>query len=188
MNSVFQERTLAREYQYQPNDYTLKPFYTVVVNSTANIASTGTGANTRTYNFDWTVFPDVPYELHFTYIGQLNNIDYSTLPMIYVDFNVATQVYEPQTLALSGGKTVARTSQYIGFLESYLVGASSFLHAEDGTNCPVYLAGRPQNNQFTVRVVNNNGAPYTASGATALGDYVLTMNFYPRVNVNNSMI
>ena len=42
--------------------------------------------------------------------------------------------------------------------------------------------------QFTVRVVNNNGAPYTASGATALGDYVLTMNFYPRVNVNNSMI
>ena len=37
-------------------------------------------------------------------------------------------------------------------------------------------------------VLNNDGNPFTASGATALGEYVLTMNFYPRINVNNSMI
>lgn len=185
MKSVFQEKTLDRVYQYQPNDYQIKPFYTIVLNSLLASAVGGTGANTRTYNFDWTVLPDCPYELHFTYIGELNNIDYATLPMVYVDFNVGTGVYEP---IATGGRTVARTSQYLGFLETYLVGASSFLHAEDGTNTPIYLAGRPQNTYFTVRIVNNDGNPYTAAGATALGEYVLTINLYPRINVNNSMI
>jgi hypothetical protein len=183
MRSVFQEKTLAREYQFEPNDYEIKPFYTVMLNSLNYATSAGTGANTRGYNFDWSIIPDVPYEVHFTYIGELNNIDYATLPLVYIDLNVATQVYEPKQ-----SKGGAPTSQYLGFLETYLVGASSFLHAEDGTNCPIYLAGRPCNNQFTVRILNNDGNPFTASGATALGEYVLTLNLYPRVNVKNSMI
>lgn len=185
MKSVFQEKTLAREYQNTYNDIQLKPFYTVLLNSVLASAVGGTGANTRTYNFDWTIMPDVPYEVHFTYIGEANNLDYTSLPLVYVDFNVSTNVFEPTNV---GGRTGARTSQYIGFLESYLVGANSFLHAEDGTNTPIYLAGRPCNNYFTVRVLNNDGTQFTAGGASALGEYILTMNFYPRINVNVSMI
>ena len=177
------KRNLINEFQYQPNDYEIKPFYTVVLNSINYSTTAGTGANTRGYNFDWTILPDVPYEVHFTYIGELNNIDYATLPMIYIDFNTATQVYEPKQTR--GG---APTSQYLGFLQTYLVGVSSFLHAEDGTNAPIYLTGRPVNNAFTVRVLNNDGNPFTAAGATALGEYVLTLNFYPRVSTKNSMI
>ena len=182
MKSIFQEKTLAREYQYEPNNSSVKPFYTIVLNSLNAATTTGTGANTCSYRFDWSQLPDCPYEVHFTYIGELNNIDYSTLPMIYIDFQAQSNVYEARA------SNAVLMSQYLGFLQTYLVGASSFLHAEDGTNAPIYLAGRPSNNQFNVRVLDNGGNPFTAAGATALGPYILTMTFYPRINVNNSMV
>lgn len=181
MRSVFQEKTLDRVYQNQQNDVQLKPFYTVVVNSLQTATRTGTGANICSYRFDWTQIPDCPYEVHFTYIGELNNVDYSSLPMVYAEFGVQSNVYEAKA------SNAVQMSQYLGFLETYLVGASSFLHAEDGTNTPIYLAGRPSNNQFNIKILDNAGNPYTAAGATALNEYILTMNFYPRINVNNSM-
>jgi hypothetical protein len=74
----------------------------------------------------------------------------------------------------------ALSSNYIGFLESYIVGANSFLHAEEGTNVPIYFGGRPRNQEFSVRILDNAGNPFTASGATALGEYVIALKFVPR--------
>jgi hypothetical protein len=161
---------LEREFQtYQVN----KPFYTVVLNSLNAYSKTGTGANICSYRFDWTTIPDVPYEVHMTYMGEVNNIDDTTIAMVYVDLGVPPNVYEARTA------TVALASNYIGFLESYIVGANSFLHAEDGTNQPISINGRPRNNDFTVRVLNNDGNPFTAFSATALGEYVICLRFIP---------
>lgn len=163
---------LDREWQSGPNDP--KTNYTVVLNSINAASKTGTGANICSYRFNWQVLPDQPYEVHMTYMGELNNVDATTIAMVYCDFGVPPNVYEARTT------TQALSSNYLGFLESYIVGANSFLHAEDGTNQPIYLSGRPRNQEFQVRVLDNAGTPFTASGATALGEYVICLRFIPR--------
>lgn len=164
--------SLEREFQSLSKDKL--PNYTVVLNSLNAASKTGTGANICTYRFNWLVLPDVPYELHMTYMGELNNVDATTIAMVYCDLGVPPNVYEARTT------TQALSSNYLGFLESYIVGANSFLHAEDGTNQPIYIDGRPRNQEFQVRILDNAGNPFTASGATALGEYVICLRFIPR--------
>ena len=148
--------------------------WAIVINSLSSATKTGVGAELCTYRFDWgAIMPDVPYEVHMTYIGEVNNISMASLPMVYIDFGVAPNVYEAKA------KTIANSSLYVGFLESYLVAANSYLHAEDGTNAPIYINGRPRNNEFSVKVLSNDGDPFTASGATALGEYIMNLRFVP---------
>lgn len=151
-----------------------RPDYTVVLNSLNASSKPGTGANICNYRFNWQVLPDQPYEIHMTYIGEVNNIDATTLAMVYCDLGVVPNVYEARTT------TQALSSNYLGFLESYIVGANSYLHAEDQTNAPIYINGRPRNQEFQVRILNNDGNPFTASGATALGEYIINLRFIPR--------
>lgn len=160
--------------EWQQGVKPLEPFYNVVLNSGFAYSKPGTGAEIAHFRFDWTVLPDIPYEVHMTYIGEVNNITMTTLPMVYCDLGVPPNVYEPRSTVN------AVSSTYLGFLEAYLVGASSYLHSEDGTNAPVYINGRPRNTDFVIRVLNNEGNPFTAGGATALGEYILTLCFIPR--------
>lgn len=162
---------LDREWQQGSHD--VKPFYNIVLNSLQSAESLGTGSNTELYRFDWSVLPDVPYEVHMAYIGEVNNISMTTIPLVYIDLGVPPNVYEARNASN------AISSLYVGFLEAYLVAANSYLHAEDGTNPPVYISGRPRNNNFLVRVLSNDLDPFTASGATSLGDYILTLRFVP---------
>lgn len=160
---------------WQNDGVNVKPFYTIVLNSLTPASKTGAGAELCTYRIDWgAIMPDIPYEVHMTYIGEVNNITMATLPMVYIDFGVPPNVYQAATT------TTALSTQYVGFLESYLVGASSYLHAEDGTNAPIYLNGRPRNTEFSVTVLDNDGLPFTAGGATALGDYIMNLVFIPK--------
>lgn len=163
---------LEREWQNNPSDR--KPFYTIVLNSLNAYERLGTGSNICSYSFDWgAALPDIPFEVHMTYMGEVNNVDDTTIAMVYANLGVPPNVYEPKT------STSAVSSNFLGFLESYIVGANSFLHAEDGTNAPIYINGRPRNNNFTINVLDNSGVPYTASGATALGEYVICLRFIP---------
>ena len=171
MSSNKMMSVLDREWQNNPAN--IKPFYTVVLNSLNAASKTGTGANICNYRFNWMVLPDIPYEVHMTYMGEVNNVDDTTIAMVYCDLGVPSNVFEAKTT------TQALSSNFLGFMESYIVGANSFLHAEDGTNAPIYLGGRPRLQEFQVRVLNNDGNPYTASGATALGEYVLCLRFVP---------
>lgn len=161
------------ENDFQNNPSNLKPFYNVVINSLNAYSKTGVGTEICGYRFDWSVLPDVKYECHLTYIGELNNIDQTKLALVYIDLGVPTNVYEAKT------SNSALSSNYIGFLESYLVGASSYLHSEDSTNPPIYLNGRPRVNDFFVRILDNAGQPFTASGGTALGEYIMNLQFVP---------
>lgn len=160
---------LEREWQNNPRDK--KPFYTVMLNSLNAYSKPGTGANICNFRFDWSLMPDVPYEVHMTYMGEVNNIDDTSIGLVYCDLGVPTNVFEARTT------TTALPSQYLGFMETYLVGANSFLHAEDGTNPPIYIAGRPRNNDFSVRIMDNAGNPYTAGGASALGEFIICLRF-----------
>ena len=170
MNLQFQE--------VKPPKEEIKPFYTIVLNSLQAYATAGTSANTKTYNFDWSILQQGSYELHWTFLSETTNVAYGTLPLVFIDFNGAANVYSGSNLLAN---TSAPTSQYIGFVKSYITGANGFFHAEDMTNLPIYLNSRPNNNIFTVRIINNEGNPYVPATGV-LGDYIMTLNFYPKSN------
>lgn len=164
--------------QIKPPTEEIKPFYTIVLNSQQAYATAGTGSNTKTYNFDWSILPQGSYEVHWTFLSETTNIAYNTLPLVFIDFNGAPNVYSG-----SNTSSIASTSQYMGFVKSYITGANAFFHAEDMTNMPLYFNSRPTNNVFTVRILNNDNPPTPYQPTTGnLGEYVMTINLYPKSN------
>lgn len=150
--------------------------YTFVFNSKFG-NKTAQGANEVGYGVDWSVIPDQPYEIQFSYIGQVNNIDYSSLAQIYADLGTPTNSFFTTN---SGTRTSCNTIQYLGVLTTYLIGTSSFFIAECATNPSIYIGGRPRNNTPIIRIYNNANPITLYTPATgALGDYILTMKFMP---------
>jgi hypothetical protein len=150
---------------------TKKPF-TLVLNS---IYRSNGNANYAVYNFDWTVFPDVPYYLSFSFTAS-DNANYvlatASTASIYIDFGESTQTYT--CLVNNYG---APSSQYIGSLRKTISsGANYYLFADHKTNPPVYLNGRPNNKSFLIRIFTENLGLYDIS---MLGSYILTLYFEP---------
>ena len=164
--------------QIKPLTEEIKPFYTIVLNSQQAYATAGSGSNTKTYNFDWSILQQGPYEVHWTFLSETTNIAYNTLPLVFIDFNGASNVYSGSN---SQTNTSAPTTNYMGFIKSYITGANGFFNCEDMTNLPIYLNSRPTNNVFTVRILNNDGTPYQPTTGN-LGEYIMTLNFYPKSN------
>lgn len=150
---------------------TKKPF-TLVISS---LTRSGGNANYAIYNFDWSVVPDVPYYLSFSFTAS-DNANYvlatASSASIYIDFGENTQTYT--CLVNNHG---APSSQYIGSLRKRnSSGANYYLFADQNTNPPVYLNGRPNNKNFLIRIVSDNMGLYDIS---MLASYILTLYFEP---------
>lgn len=166
-------------FNYQLNDPNKdeNSIYTFVFNSLYGTKTNALTANEVTYSVDWTVIPNQKYKIHMCYMGEVNNLDGSKVAQVFIDFGTPTNVYYPLD---STTRTASPTSTFIGFLEMYLLGASAFLHAEDGTNSPIQINGRPRDQTLTIRITDNNQPLALFTPATGnLGDYVLTLKFIP---------
>lgn len=151
--------------------------YTFVFNSLYGTKTNPLTANEVSYTVDWSVMPDQKYKVHMCYMGELNNLDGTRLAQVYANFGTPTNVYQPLDTTT---RLATQTSQFIGFLEMYLLGANSFLHAEDSTNSPIQINGRPRDDTFTIRVLDNaQPAALFAPTTGNMGDYILTMKFIP---------
>lgn len=162
-----------------PNDYSVdkESIYTFVFQSTNGTKTNALTANEVTYNVDWSVIPDQKYKIHMCYMGEVNNLDGSKIASVYANFGTPTNVYMPLNTTT---RVAAPSSQFVGFLEMYLLGTNSFLHAEDGTNSPIQINGRPRDDTFTIRILDNNQPAALFTPTTGnLGDYVLTLKFIP---------
>ena len=155
--------------------------YTILINS-VNYTTSNNGLNSSlNYNFDWSILPDQPYRVHFTYLGEINDLSTgSDIAMIYLNFGCGTNNYVVST------NGYAQTSTFLGYLRPERMVAQSFLYAEDSTNVPIYIKGRPQNNNFTVDILNNaNASPLTTAiqyftpSTGVLAPYVLQLRFVP---------
>lgn len=146
-----------------------------VVLSTSSYYSTSGDNNNITYAFDWSVLPDQPYNVHFSYLGGVNNLTGVNIANLYIDFGANSNTFQ------AGNNINALNTQFIGVLKPYVLGGSSFLLAEDGTNPPIYISGRPTNNIFTVEVRDNTGALYVPTTGT-LAEYRLNLKFIPVKN------
>ena len=126
-----------------------KPFV-LVINS--NNRTSGNN-NNAFYNFDWFVWPDVPYHVSFVFVGSNNNAYVAgTAPTakIYNDFGENSTTYY-----CVANSNEALTTTYIG--------ANYYLYSEKLTNPPIYLNGRSNNRLFQVRILTDAGANFDIS-------------------------
>ena len=123
-----------------------KRIYNVVLQSEIG---DGLSLSSDTYFYDWSLIPDVPYYLTFSFASSVAPItQFAQMAMLYVDLAQSNnQLAKPQSSA-----QYSYRSQFLGNLMYAVVGANNYLYAENNTNPATYLNGRPQSNNFTVEI------------------------------------
>jgi hypothetical protein len=149
---------------------------TQIILNTTNYIS-GSTNNNASYYIDWGAIlkPNVPYKLHWTYMGGLNTYNGTKAAFVSINFNF--NVYQASGTAIG-----ASTSNIVGFLKPVVITPASntvFLMADTATNEPVYMERRPLNNNFNVQIVDVNGALWLDNAATPVvpANWSLTLHF-----------
>ncbi len=145
-----------------------KEIFNIVFNSDL---ATGTSTVSENFFFDWGKLPDVPYQVSFTFnsawIGVTNS---ATIANIFVDLGSSHTF-----IAGSGSGDSGSSSMYLG---SLIVSQDSnfYLRCSENDNTPIYLRGRPRNNNVFVQLrqnKNNQTTEYTP----VIGRYTLCLCF-----------
>ena len=159
-----------------------KKCYKVLVDSANGTAFGNEGNAFVDYNFDWSVLPDVAYNMTFTFNSVETVITGNRNAYISVGLGQNTN-YQ---VSSQTGDTQARTTAIIGSLRNELMGTDNANNAHNNfsiranyvDNAPTYLSGRPYNNQFQVKIEDGNGNEWVGNDASDhLGNYVLILNF-----------
>ena len=143
--------------------------YNVII-STSSTFGIPTSNNNVDYAIDWSFLPDQPYNVHFTYLGGLNNLDGSKIANIFVNFGCFNNTYSASNVVATP------SSSYLGVLKPYVLGTTSFLLSEDNTNPPIYIGGRPRNNIFNISIRDLTDALFTPVSGSLAG-YRLNLKF-----------
>lgn len=151
-----------------------------IVNVVLNSNNKASGANNQAnYYIDWSSIlkSNTPYYLHFTYIGQSNTITGAKIATVYADFITSNKLN-------SSTQNGASSTQFLGFLKVAQFSptiATNYLHAEDNTNVLTYLESRPNNNNFTITILDNASPPalfLDQAGVPAVNaNYILVLSF-----------
>ena len=123
-----------------------KQIFNIVFNS-----DVGTGATTTdAFFFDWSRMPDVPYHVSFCFTSAIATLTNTAVANIFVDLGCSHTFLAGQS---SGNN--AYTSMYLGSLRATGTGASNYLVSSESDNPPIYLRGRPTNNNIVVNIHQN---------------------------------
>ena len=124
----------------------VKKIYNVVLQSEIGDGAT---LSSDTFFYDWSQIPDVPYLVSFSFTSSVAAMtQVAQIAMLYVDLSQSNnQLAKPQSSA-----QFANRSQFLGNLMYAVVGTNNYLYAENNTNPPTYLNGRPKSNNFTVEI------------------------------------
>lgn len=154
-------------YFYNIHTMGKKAIYNVILNS---VNGTGTYNAQKTYTFDWSVLPRGKYQVHYSYVGKVNNIDGTKLALISLPLGSSKTF-------TAGSSSGAQTTNFLGALSALViqVGANSNWRADDSTNPPIYLDDRPYQSTFQVDILDGNGIPFidaTAGVNTSAGSTI----------------
>lgn len=144
--------------------------YNIILNSTNGTQLNGSN-NEIQYNFDWSILEDKHYNVHFSFVSEVADLNGSKIAL--VEINLGSN----NTFILNNN-TVANTTNIIGFVKPYILGSNSFLLSEDNTNPPTYIYNRPYNNIFTIRFIDNDGVLFTPN-LGSFPSYILHLRFVP---------
>ncbi len=144
----------------------VKKIYNVILQS-----AIGNGASvlSDTYFYDWTRIPDVPYKLTFTFNSSYINASAGTNASIYMNLN------QPYCSIASeqGSSVVGYRSDFLGSLYSFPSSTFQYLSANLTSNPPIYLDGRPRNNNVQVFLLSGVDTFYSVAPAM----YQLILSF-----------
>ena len=144
----------------------VKKTYNVVLQSAIG---DGLTTSNETFFYDWTQIPDVPYYVSFCFMSATTALTQTQTAMLYIDLSQSyNQIATSQTSIQSAYK-----GQFLGNLLYGVVASNNFLVAENNTNPPTFLNGRPRSNNFTVAVRSTLTTDYT----TPSGVYCLILSF-----------
>ena len=144
----------------------VKKTYNVILQS-----AIGNGASvlSETYFYDWTRIPDVPYKLTFSFNSSSVVPSVGSNASIYINLN---QSY-CNVASAQGGTVVAYRGDFLGSLYAYSAQTFAYLATDITSNPPVYLDGRPRNNNFMVQILSGVDTAY----AVAPASYQLILSF-----------
>ena len=144
----------------------VKKSYNVVLQSAIG---DGLTTSNETFFYDWTQIPDVPYYVTFCFMSATIALTQTQTAMLYVDLS---QSYNQIATSQSSTQS-AYNGQFLGNLMNAATTANSYLYAENNSNPPTYLNGRPRSNNFTVAIRSAQTTDYTPSS----GVYCLILSF-----------
>ena len=144
----------------------VKKIYNVILQS-----AIGNGASTLsvTYFYDWTRIPDVPYKLTFSFNSSYLTPSAGTNASIYTNLN---QPYS-NVASAQGTTVVGYRSDFLGSLYVYVAITFAYLAADITSNPPIYLDGRPRNNNFMIQILSGVDLIYSVAPAS----YQLILSF-----------
>lgn len=121
------------------------------------------------FNYDWGQLPNVPYKVSFTLVSTIDANANTTIALVYIDLSQQCAIMASPT-GQNGLK-----NNYLGFLRTSGTGVNNYLYADTTTNPPIYLNGRPNNNNVFVEIHTNQAGGMTNYSPTAW-EYVMTLN------------
>ena len=139
--------------------------YTVVFNSLIS----GNSVVGETFNYDWGQLPNVPYKVTFSFVSTVATLVNNIIPVIFLDLGQQSSI-----LATTTGTTGLK-NKLLGCLFYSGTGAGSYLYADTHTNPPIYLNGRPTNNNVFIELHTNSASAGTNYPIDTI-EYVLTLN------------
>ena len=123
-----------------------KQIFNIVLNSDLGAGPT----QNSSFFFDWSRIPDVPYHVSFSFFSAVATLTNTTVANIFVDLGCSnTFLAGPYSL------NIAYNSMYLGSLKPSGTGASNYLMSAESDNPPIYLNGRPTNNNVVVQIHQN---------------------------------
>ena len=143
-----------------------KRIYNVILQS-----AIGNGATvmSETYFYDWTRMPDVPYKLTFSFNSTSIVPSSTTNASIYMNLNQ----YYSNVASAQGTTATAYRGDFLGSLYIYVSSTFSYLATDITSNPPVYLDGRPRNNNFMIQILSGVDHVYSVAPAS----YQLILSF-----------
>ena len=140
--------------------------YNVILQS---LIGNGASNASETYFYDWSRLPDVPYKLTFTYNSAVVTLSLTTVASIYINL---TQPY-CNIASDQSGLVIGYRGDFLGSLYHTQSTTAAYLSANLTSNPPIYLEGRPRNNNFMVQILGGVDIAYP----NVLGNYQLILNF-----------
>ena len=122
------------------------------------------------FYYDWGQLPNVPYKVTFTLVSTIDTLVNTTIPVVYMDLSQQCGI-----MASASGAPTGLKNNYVGCLRYSGTGANNYLYADTTTNPPIYLNGRPVNNNVLIESHTNQAGGIANYSPTAW-EYVMTLN------------
>lgn len=146
--------------------------YNIVLNSAYGTVS----GDIRTLNFyhDWSKLEEGKYKLTFTFLSAVFTTTNTSVCNIYTDLCQTNTFFAGNP---NSTQYPNLNYQYLGIVRPMGSGVNAYIYAPNNFNGEIYLNQRPQQNLFTIYLLNNDTSKSLYSSTTLPNSYSLVLNF-----------